>query len=152
MSLILMVHNSLTVRRFIVTSTLCSLGACHQTGKANCATPPTPLTGNRCPNDIRPVADPLSPSQSGRGCTHMNVSGPRSQAPGRVACDACQGFLCSRACWAFSECEVLRGHRFDPTNLPHSQHPLPSPTPSLPQHFVLITKSLSERTKLVEES
>lgn len=76
-----MVHNSLTVRRFIVTSTLCSLGACHQTGRANCATPPTPLTGNRCPNDIRPVADPPPPPLSEGWRVHPHECF-RSEVPG----------------------------------------------------------------------
>lgn len=147
-----MVHNSLTVRRFIVTSTLCSLGACHQTGKANCATPPTPLTGNRCPNDIRPVADPPPPLSEGwrvhpHECFRSEVPGPWSR------CLRCVSGLFMLTCllgilWMWS----APGSPIRPYQPPALTASSPSLPLALPQHFVLITKSLSERTKLVEES
>lgn len=83
-----MVHNSLTVRRIIVTST--ALSACHQRVTANCAP-----TRNYIPS---PSAPPTWSDDKVLCWTHMNVrvwlSRFKSHSP---APDACHSFLCLRA-------------------------------------------------------
>lgn len=145
-----MVHNSLTVRRFIVTSTLCSQCVPSNGHKANCATPRhSPATVVQMTSDQLPPAAP----ERCRGCTHMNVSGPKSEVPGPWSrCLRCVSGLFMLTCllgilWMWSALgSPIRPYR------PYSILQTPPSPPALPQHFVLITKSLSERTKLVEES
>lgn len=139
-----MVHNSLTVRRFIVTSPLCS--QCVPSNGQGRLCNASPLTGDPCPNDIRPVAAPRAVQRvHPHECFRSEVRGPRPL----VALPAMR----VRAFYA----HVPAGHSLNvkcfgvtdshPTALTASS--LPS---VLPQHFVLITKSLSGQTKLVEKS